>query len=152
MKQLVYFSISVILIIFTLPACKPGEKIFLEKRKQEIRETEAEFCKMAAERGLAEAFAHFADTSATIKISAGKDIIHGKEAIFKRYSHPLFQNSSLTWAPDFVDVSQSGDLGYSYGHYTFTNTDTTGKSDTSTGIFMTVWKRQNDHTWRFVWD
>lgn len=58
----------------------------------------------------------------------------------------------LTWAPDFVDVASSGDLGYTYGKYTLTITDTLGKEQQAEGIFHTVWKRQADGSWKFVWD
>ena len=58
----------------------------------------------------------------------------------------------LKWKPDFVDVAASGDLGYTYGHYTYSYIDSTGKAAEDKGIFHTVWKRQPDGNWRFVWD
>ncbi|MCX6240170.1 MAG: hypothetical protein NTY07_21955, partial [Bacteroidia bacterium] len=75
----------------------------------------------------------------------------GKEAIRKQYaSFP--RKAKLDWAPDFADVSASGDLGYTYGKYTLTSTDSIGNITQSGGIFHTVWKRQPDGQWRFVWD
>ena len=58
----------------------------------------------------------------------------------------------LVWKPDYVDVSESGDLAYTYGKYTFTSRDSTGRKVVSKGIFHTVWKRQEDGSWKFVWD
>jgi ketosteroid isomerase-like protein len=59
---------------------------------------------------------------------------------------------SLKWTPDFIDVAASCDLGYTYGKYTFAVTDSTGKVNESRGYFHTVWKKQKDGNWRFVWD
>lgn len=81
-------------------------------------------------------------------------LIFGKEAIkssFDRGTEPA-QKVSLTWKPDFVDVSVSGDLGYTYGEYIYSFIDNTGLQKSDTGIFHTVWKRQKNGEWRFVWD
>lgn len=59
---------------------------------------------------------------------------------------------SLQWDADFVDVSKSGELAYTYGKYTFTAIDSTGKTIDDKGIFHTVWKKQKDGKWKFVWD
>ena len=61
-------------------------------------------------------------------------------------------DENLSWKPDFVDVSASGDLGYTYGHFTYSYTDSTGTIMESSGVFHTVWKRQADGSWLFVWD
>ena len=62
------------------------------------------------------------------------------------------ENVQLTWKADFVDVSASGDLGYTYGEYTYTYKDEAGNTLSEKGIFHTVWKRQKNGDWRFVWD
>lgn len=43
------------------------------------------------------------------------------------------------------------DLGYTYGHYTYTTVDSTGKRIIYKGIFHSVWKKR-DGVWKFVWD
>lgn len=106
---------------------------------------------MTAEKGMAEAFAFFAADSAVIK--RGESIIKGKKAIFESYNKPNSNtNIKLLWAPDFVDVSSSGDLAYTYGKYTYTYTDTTGTEQEFNGIFHTVWKRQANGKWKYVFD
>ena len=62
------------------------------------------------------------------------------------------ENIKLEWKPDYIDVSISGDLGYTYGKFTFSAIDTTGKLIESEGIFHTVWKKQEDGSWKYVWD
>lgn len=121
-----------------------------ETYKQEIRETEKEFEKMAADSGLAAAFSHFAADSGVV--NASDSLFIGKEAIHSFYQGWAGNDMRLQWSPDFVDVSASGDLGYTYGKYIFSYRDSLGRLVQSNGIFHTVWKRQQDGAWRFVWD
>ncbi len=122
-----------------------------EQFKKEIVAAEHAFAQMVKEKGLKEAFSFFAADSAVLNRS---DVIHkGKEAISALYSNSSgLQNVTLTWTPDYVDVSSSGDLGYTYGKYQYSGIDSFGKTIVSTGIFHTVWKRQVDGSWKFVWD
>ncbi len=118
--------------------------------KQEIVDTEAAFAKMVAEKGLSEGFLQYAAETAVIKRE--EDLFIGKEAIRKMFeSRPTGTEIQLEWTPEFVDVAASGDLGYTYGYYTLTvpGPDTTRQSR---GIFHTVWKRQEDGSWKYVWD
>ncbi len=121
-----------------------------ESGKQQILATEKEFEKMTAEKGWAESFSYFADDSAVLQSEEG--IIKGKTAIKAHYSNSKYKDVSLRWDADFVDVARSGDLAYTYGKYTFTAVDTAGKPIDSKGIFHTVWKKQKDGSWRYVWD
>jgi len=43
-------------------------------------------------------------------------------------------------------------MAYTYGKYTMTIIDSAGESKVSNGIFHTVWKKQKDGSWKFVWD
>ena len=134
-----------------LNACASGDnKAGIETAKKEIIQTERDFEAMAREKGLSEAFSFYADSAATL--DRGSYLIHGKDSIRLFYLSPKFRHVILEWKPDFVDVSNSADLGYTYGRYTFTSLDSTGKAISSKGYFHTVWKKQPDGNWRFVWD
>ena len=120
-----------------------------ERYKSELYAVEKEFCAMAQSDGVQKAFVHFAADSAAVQRKGL--ILKGKENIGKQYaSFP--KNDKLEWSPDFADVAASGDLGYTYGKYTYTSVDSLGRASKSDGIFHTVWKRQADGKWRFVWD
>ena len=131
-------------------SCRMATKsVTNENLKTELFAVEKEFCAMAQSEGVEKAFLYFSADSAVI---LNRDrLLKGKEAIRKRYQ-TFPQNAKLEWAPDFADVSTSGDLGYTYGKYTFTSTDSIGHTTQSSGIFHTVWKRQSDGKWKFVWD
>lgn len=79
-------------------------------------------------------------------------MIKGKKAIEEFYVNQNLDNVTLEWEPEFIEVAASGDLGYTYGPYTFISVDSSGKETKSGGIFHTVWKRQANGKWRYVWD
>ena len=68
------------------------------------------------------------------------------------FSRSTLTNVELTWEPEFVDVSTDGTLAYTYGPYTFKAMDKDGNPISAEGLFHTVWKRQADGNWRFVYD
>ncbi len=143
--------LSVILVFISFYGCKNNmNKKNSNAIKNEIVKTEKAFAQSSKTEGVTKAFYDFAADNAAI--NRGNSVIKGKEKIKEYYENQTLKNIKLDWKPDFVDVSESGDLGYTYGHYTFSAMDTTGKTITSEGIFHTVWKKQKDGTWKFVWD
>lgn len=123
----------------------------MEDWKNEILLTEMDFAQMVADEGIPKAFLYYADEDAVLM--RNNQLIIGKGAIKKRYSSlEKDPDISLSWKADFVDVSSSGDLGYTYGEYTYSYKDEMGNTQTEKGIFHTVWKRQENGDWRFVWD
>jgi ketosteroid isomerase-like protein len=145
------FFMSIMFSALVFCSCQSGSGGGLEKAKQEIVQAEKDFEKMAAEKGIAEAFGYFADSNAVIR-GANDSLIRGKEGIRNFFSADRFKSASVKWSPDFADASSSGDLGYTYGKYTWQSKDSTGKTNESSGIFHTVWKKQKDGSWKFVWD
>ena len=80
-------------------------------------------------------------------------LILGKEAIRNMYpSLDKDDKVTLTWIPEFVDVSKSGDMAYTYGEYIYSIIGIDGNIQHDKGVFHTVWKRQSNGEWRFVWD
>jgi ketosteroid isomerase-like protein len=143
-------KLLIILSLF-LTACTTGvNKSRIETARKEIAETERAFEAMAKEKGLSEAFSYYADSAAAL--NRGSYVVHGKDSIRLFYQAPRYNEVHLEWKPDFVEVSASADLGYSYGKFTFTTHDSAGQVIVSKGIFHTVWKKQADGQWRFVWD
>jgi ketosteroid isomerase-like protein len=122
-----------------------------EKIKQEVFNTEKSFEKMCAVKGIAEGFFFFADDSAVIK-RQNDTLIIGKENIKNYYNKEFYKNASVKWTPDFVDVSNDGSMAYTYGKYVWTAKDENGNSSEFKGVFHTVWKRQADKSWKYVWD
>jgi ketosteroid isomerase-like protein len=139
-------------LVITLPfACnaQKGSKS-LSDLKQELVKVEEDFEACAKNKGITEAFYSYADDSAVI-VRRNDTVVKGKENIKKFYSEITFI-VALNWKVDFVDVSADGTLGYTFGKFVRTIKDTKGEISKVNGIFHTVWKRQNDGTWKYVWD
>ncbi len=148
MKRTIYI-LSLLFIPF-MGCERLGSTEDMAKWKSEIMEVETAFNNMAQKEGLVKAFEFYAAEDGVIK--RGKKVIKGKTGIAAWYKKDVRPNETLTWKPSFIDVSKSGDLGYTYGDFVFTSIDSLGNKKQNTGIFHTVWKRQADGSWRFVWD
>jgi len=138
--------LSVLVIVTSCQHVKSKDEL-----KNEILQTEKAFQKMTVEKGIAEAFHFFADSAAVI--NRGNDsLITGKENILVYYTRKKLDHATVTWTPDFVEVSECGTLAWTYGKYTWKTTDKEGKPVEYKGVFHTVWKRQKDGSWKYVWD
>jgi ketosteroid isomerase-like protein len=60
--------------------------------------------------------------------------------------------SSIAWHATKVEVARSGEIGYSTGVYETHFNDTSGKTVSDTGKYVTVWKRASDGKWQVVRD
>jgi len=121
------------------------------KTETAVRQAEKDFETMAKEKGIAEAFWYFADSNAVIK-RQNDTLIHGKEDIKNYYSADFYKTASVKWSPDFVESSHDGTIAYTYGKYHWQSKDSSGKLTEFKGIFHTVWKKQSDGSWKYVWD
>ena len=148
MKKVTLILLQLIILLY---GCSSNEDS-IKKWEKEIVDTEAAFAELVQKEGIEKGFLAFAADDVVVK--RGKKVIEGKEALRQSYlkDEPDSGTISLTWKPDFVSVSSSGDLGYTYGKYVYKQTDTLGNTNEDTGIFHTVWRRQKDGQWRFVWD
>ena len=124
------------------------EKTAVEKWKNEIIEAEEQFAQKLKEDGLEKAFLAFAAEDAVLM--RNNNLIIGKPDIAIYLKDKT--TKKLSWKPDFVDVSASGDLAYTFGKYSFSYADENGIKKEDKGVFHTVWKRQTNGTWKFVWD
>jgi ketosteroid isomerase-like protein len=122
----------------------------VQKCKAEILQTEKDFEKMASEKGIKEAFLFYASDS--VAMNRFNLIYKGKKQVNLYFDYVKMNDAQLNWTPSFVDVASSGDMGYTYGKYTYTHKDSTGKTVENKGVFHTVWKKQADGNWKFVWD
>ena len=118
--------------------------------EKEIIDTEKAFEKMAAQKGIAEAFYFFAAKDAIIK-QKNDTLIKGRENIRKHFAGQDLKNTTVKWDADFVSVSKSGDMAYTYGKYVWT-VKTDKQPQVYKGVFHTVWQRQDNGEWKYVWD
>jgi ketosteroid isomerase-like protein len=121
----------------------------LESAKRAIRIADLELAKAVADRSL-QSFLALVDDDAMF---FGKDVSRGRDAVSKAWL-PLFTDRSLflKWRPTQVEVSSSGDLGYSIGDYERMSKDAQGNPATVTGNYVSIWRRKPDGKWKIVLD
>lgn len=136
-------------LLLLLAAC--GQPVDKEKVKAEVMAVEQAFEQMAAEKGIAVAFAHFAAADAVIK-REHDTLIHGPEGIRHYYSKPNMLRAKVTWTPEHVEVAEDGSMASTYGQYLWTMPADSGAPVEFSGVFHTVWKRQASGEWKYVWD
>ena len=111
--------------------------------KEQVRQTEIAFAKTMADRNPA-AFASFL-AAETIFMSGGR-ATRGAQQVAERWKG-FFEGAQapFSWAPEFVEVLDSGTLALSSGPVR----DPSGKR---TGTFNSVWRREADGKWKIVLD
>lgn len=141
-----------LLIIAVLASCTTSKKETLTREEviQQIYHVEQAFNDMIAAEGRAIAFAHFAAEDGSL--NRRNEMITGKVAIKAFYEKSTTTNVSLVWKPDFVDLSDDLTMAYTWGPSKFTGTRENGENFENTGLFHTIWKRQADGSWRYVYD
>lgn len=77
----------------------------------------------------------------------GKDAI--REMVESSFEIPGFE---VSWEPKEVFVSKSGDLAYLIEQNYFTLNDSLGNPMTSYNKVVTIWRKQDDGTWKNVVD
>jgi ketosteroid isomerase-like protein len=119
---------------------------FAEDKADALRKKEAEFAKAAAEHGHEAYVSYFAEDG--VEIDGGTALT--KEELKKQGEWG--PGTSLTWSPTKAEISSSGDMGYTWGNYEFKTKNREGKEEIEKGIYMTVWKKQKDGSWKVVAD
>jgi ketosteroid isomerase-like protein len=114
--------------------------------------TERAFAAATGEIGVRDAFlVFFADDAVRIEAGAtGADtVLHDAAENFRKQPlQPLPLEARLTWSPHTGQISSDGTLGWLTGPYVVTNL--ADSSVLGQGAYFTVWKRQDDGTFR-VW-
>ncbi len=57
---------------------------------------------------------------------------------------------TLSWVPSAAQMSAAGDMGFTWGRYTGISHDVNGKTVTTSGRYMTIWKIMPDKSWKVV--
>jgi ketosteroid isomerase-like protein len=115
---------------------------------QEMVNTEQAFSKMAEEQNARDAFVAFiADDGLLFRPGA----VNGKKWMSEHPVPASDKNPLLAWQPAFAGMSASGDMGFTTGPWEF-KADRSDDKPSGYGDFVTVWKKQEDGTWKFVVD
>ncbi|UII81123.1 DUF4440 domain-containing protein [Flagellimonas sp. CMM7] len=122
----------------------------LDSVQQVIHTLEKSFQKMTVTDGIANAFAHFSAPDS--QLNRNNHLIKGKEQIFEFYDNVMYSHAKVDWEPNRIVVGKGNDLAYCQGNYVWEIPDKDGKLKTYEGIYLTIWKKQPDGSWKYVWD
>lgn len=139
-------SVSILILVTSLPLFAQSDTT--SDALKAMVTTEQAFSKTAEEQGTREAFLKFiADDGILFRPRAVK----GKQWLLDHPVPPSTKRTLLAWQPSFADVSYSGDLGYTTGPWEFKD-DIKNQTPSAYGDFVTVWRKQQDGSWKFVVD
>ena len=119
-----------------------------QRAKMEIIETDKAFSQMSIEQGAYVAFTAYADNDA-VKLQNSSEPVMGLEAVRRSMEGA---KGTLKWNPFFADAAESEDLGYTIGDWELILQDQLGVSHHSKGNYVTIWKKQTNGKWKWVFD
>ncbi|MEW6756900.1 MAG: nuclear transport factor 2 family protein [Acidobacteriota bacterium] len=109
-----------------------------------LEAAERAFAMSAAEKGIREAF---------LGVLAEEAVVFrpGPVAARRWYEERPPQPGLLAWAPQRVEVSFAGDLGYTFGPWVYRK-DPKSPAPDACGRYLSIWKREGGGPWRLLLD
>ena len=117
------------------------------EERMRMMEADRAFSRLSEERGMNKAFLEYIDSNGLLLRPNHLPLL-GADAI----DFLIQQNDSaftLKWEPKSGMVSESGDLGFTYGIYVLRPKQ---KDTLIYGNYVSIWKKQADGNWKFVLD
>jgi ketosteroid isomerase-like protein len=140
----IMFFVFIFNLIFTLSCTTIGKN----SHPGELLKADRDFSAMSVKDGMFSAFLFYiADDGVILRDNSLPS--KGKETLRKRYEGKSDTSFVLSWEPLYEKLSESGELGYTYGIHT-TLEKATGQI--SKGTYITIWEKQTDGSWKFVLD
>ncbi len=132
-------------VVVLLFSCNKQPTDISKQATAEIINADKAMSDMAAKEGFHKTLLLYADDS-VVKPQEGQLPVIGKQSLIK-YWADKDETKNISWSPYKAEASRSGELGYTLGNWKFVTKDTT-----LYGNYYTIWKKQNDGTWKFVVD
>jgi ketosteroid isomerase-like protein len=143
----IYFCVLLFICPLIFFSCDEKKETTTQRSSvDEILSTDISFSDMSRQIGMKKAFLQYIDDNDGVLLRPGHLPIVGADAIdfLSRLSDTSY---TLSWRPTKGEISKSGDLGFTYGIYELKMKDSVYK-----GTYVSIWKKQNDGSWKFVLD
>ena len=131
--------------LFCIIACRSLPVLNQGNLSHEIWAADSTMSALAATIGFNSAVLRYADSS-IVKLSEGKPPIIGIQNFAASFDL-LHDIKSISWTPQFAEVAESGELGYTWGTWKLKLPDTV-----QYGKYFTVWKKNQKGEWKVVLD
>lgn len=139
MKNILAF----VLLMVMLFSCSENKQVI---DPQVLIDADVAFSDCSARSGYQKAFIEFAGDSVVL-LKPNQLPVIGKQSLINSYKGKSDSGQILTWRPAKAIISESGELGYTYGFWTFV-----AQNDTSRGTYLTVWKKNSSGEWKYIAD
>ncbi len=141
---------TVIAVAFMIVSCDQ-QKIDTRAEGEKIMQLSREWSQVASTGDVDKTVSYWADDA--VVMSSQQPPLKGKKTIRQMveesYKIPGFR---ISWQPQSVEVSKSGDLGYLIEDSQVSFTDSTGKVITQKNKGVSIWRKQADGSWKNVVD
>jgi len=148
MKKKNGFNIMLFVFIINLIVILSCSKKSKSQAEGILLQTDRDFSAMSVREGMFKAFLFYIAEDGVI-LRNNSFPAKGKENLSTRFSGKTDTTFILSWEPLFEKISESGDLGYTYGIHTNTDKMT---GEITRGTYITIWQKQEDGSWKFVLD
>jgi ketosteroid isomerase-like protein len=155
MKKLFMILSLVFLLCFTF-GCQKAEEVAeepvvdVEAEEAAVLKADSDWLKSVSERDIARVLEYYHEDAVWLipKVS-----MSGKDEIRKFWERDFAgADYGLAWEPTKVEVSQSGDLAYTLGRWSFEREDKEGNTETLGGAYVAVWRKEPNGKWKLVID
>jgi ketosteroid isomerase-like protein len=149
MIQLSLTALALVVGCGTAPG--PPDPALLIAWEEELMAADRAFNEATSKNRAAGWVSFFAEDGAMI--SAGMGEIRGTDAI-RATMQEAFGDSTfeLSWEPNRAAVSAAGDLGYTVGRYTSVRGADPDHQTRSSGLYVSIWRKQEDGSWKVEMD
>lgn len=118
--------------------------------KDTLMQTDTRFAKDCEANGMYHAFTSYASPDDVIEMGEGSLPVIGVDSFKVHWAKRKDRKTPLRWHPVKADVS--GNLGYTFGYWSNEGKTEAQKDTTYYGVYVTVWKKQKDGSWKYVLD
>ena len=132
-----------VIVFCLLLACNNKKPVANPK---ELIDVDRAFSDYSVKHGIQKAFIEFAHDSVVL-LKDNRLPIVGKKALIDSYAGKNDSGLVLKWKPLDGAIALSGEMGFTYGIWTFI-----AKGDTSQGTYLSVWKKDKAGHWKYIAD
>lgn len=133
----------ILCLVFVLFSCSENKPV---ADPRVLADADIAFSDYSVKHGIQKAFIEFAHDSVVLLKPKRLPII-GKKSLIESYADKSDSGVVLTWKPEKAFMAKSGELGYTYGFWTFISS-----SDTTQGTYLTIWKKDANGNWKYIAD
>jgi uncharacterized protein (TIGR02246 family) len=138
--------VTTFLLVIAMVSCNQ-QKVDTKLEGEKVMKLSREWSEVASTGDVEKTVSYWADDA--FVMSAGQPPLKGKPAIRQMveesYKIPGFR---ISWQPQSVEVSESGDMAYMIENSQVSMTDSTGNPVTLRNKSVSIWRKQPDGSWK----